>query len=246
MVHPGWVWERVTAGRSGDEVFRAGGTFCKVTADAAREAATLTWLREEGLPAAEVLDVGPDWLLTREIIGRTGADPWPPHQQLRVVDAIAEVTGRLHALPVGRCPFDRTLAQTVPQVRAAAEAGRVDLDDLDVQRRGSSVGDLLEELARLLPDMQAREIPVVTHGDWCLPNVLLDPDSIEVVGLVDSARAGRADRYVDLALMSRSLSSVELNPQFGSSAAYHFLTRCHHDPADNDKIEFYRLLDEFF
>lgn len=46
--------------------------------------------------------------------------------------------------------------------------------------------------------------------------------------------------------MSRSLSSGELNPQFGSSAADHFLTRCHHDPADNDKIEFYRLLDEFF
>lgn len=214
--------------------------------DAATEAATLTWLREQGLPAAEVLDVGPNWLLTREIIGRTGAHPWPAHQRLGVVDAIAELTIRIHALPVAACPFDRTLAKTVPEAHAAAETDQVDLDDLDLERRDSSSHDLLDAMARLLPGVRAREVPVVTHGDWCLPNVLLDPDTTEVVGLIDTARAGRADRCVDLALMSRSLGSAELNPQFGPLLAQRFLARCGHDQADDDKVDFYRLLDEFF
>jgi kanamycin kinase len=218
----------------------------KKAPDAMAEAATLTWLRTQGLPAAEVLDVGPDWLLTREVIGRTGADPWPEHQRLKVVDALADITRALHALPVAACPFDRTLAVAVPEACAALSAGRVDVDDLDAERQGWTATELLDALTERLPEMLSREAPAVTHGDWCLPNVVFDPDAVEVVGLVDTARTGRADRYADLALMSRSLSSQRLNPQYGSRCSQRYLKRCGYDSADDDKLTFYRLLDEFF
>jgi kanamycin kinase len=94
--------------------------------------------------------------------------------------------------------------------------------------------------------MLEREVVTVTHGDWCLPNVVLDPDTITVTGVLDTARAGRADRYVDLALMHRSLGQETLNPQYGRRLADRYLRRCGHDPVDDDKLEFYRLLDEFF
>ena len=53
--------------------------------------------------------------------------------------------------------------------------------------------------------MSDREVLAVTHGDWCLPNVVVDPEKLTVTGLLDTGRMGRADRYTDLALMNRSL-----------------------------------------
>jgi kanamycin kinase len=225
---------------------RRDGLYRKFTREAPTEAATLAWLRAQGLPAAEVFDVGADWLITREIPGRTAAEWWPAHQRLRIVDALVEITRALHALPVGACPFDRTLAVTEPLARAAAQAGAIDLDDLDDEWRGWTASELLAALDVRLPDIRGREVPVVTHGDWCLPNVVLDMDTVEVVGLLDTGWAGRADRYNDLALMSRSLGSSQLNPQYGRYYADRFLNRYGHQSADDDKLAFYRLLDEFF
>ena len=42
-----------------------------------------------------------------------------------------------------------------------------------------------------------------THGDYCLPNVMIDGE--EVAGFVDWGWAGVADRYKDIALVVRSL-----------------------------------------
>jgi aminoglycoside phosphotransferase len=108
---------------------------------------------------------------------------------------------------------------TAPLARAAAEADTINLDDLDDERRGWTAGELLAALDTRLPDVRDREVPVVTHGDWCLPNVVFDTDTVEVVGLLDTGRAGRA---------------------------YRFLNRYGHQSADDDKLAFYRLLDEFF
>jgi kanamycin kinase len=81
---------------------RGKGQYRKFTREAPTEAATLAWLRAQGLPAAEVLDVGENWLITREIPGRTAAQWWPAQQGLRIVDALVEITRTLHAVPVGR------------------------------------------------------------------------------------------------------------------------------------------------
>lgn len=239
------MWEPVTLGMSGARVQRRSGLYRKFTPAADIEARALSWLRQQGLPAAEVLDVGADWLLTREVQGRTAADPWPAADLDRVVDALAETTRVLHGLPVDRCPLDRTLSVTAPEARAAARAGRVDVTNLDSERQGWDPTRLMRELELLLPAARAEEDIVVTHGDWCLPNVLLDPQTIEVVGIVDAGRAGRADRCVDLALMSRSIGSARLNPQYGPARAKRYLTGCG-VAVTEDKLSFYRLLDEFF
>jgi aminoglycoside phosphotransferase len=87
---------------------------------------------------------------------------------------------------------------------------------------------------------------IAQEGDWCLPNVLLDPETVRVAALLDTGRVGRADRCTDLAQMNRSLRSGELNPQYGNELADDYLNRCGHDAADDDKLGFYALVDEFF
>jgi aminoglycoside phosphotransferase len=234
-------WEIVTIGQSGATVSRRDGVYRKTSADPGDdlvgEGARLSWLRAHGIPAAEVLECAPGLLVTAEVPGISAAEEWPAASRPRVIDALADLARALHSLPIADCPFDRRLAVTVPQALAA----EVDLDDLDGERTGWSRDDLA---ARLIADRPPDEDLVVCHGDLCLPNVVLDPATGRVTGLVDAGRLGVADRWTDLALATRSLAG-DLNPQYGQWAADGFLARygIAPDPAKND---FYRLLDEFF
>ncbi|GAA3873880.1 APH(3'') family aminoglycoside O-phosphotransferase [Saccharothrix violaceirubra] len=232
------MWEEVTVGMSGASVRRRGGVYRKESADLdlVGEGRRLVWLREHGIPAAEVLECAPGLLVTAAVPGRTAADPWAADLRPRVVDALADLTRRLHALPVDDCPFDRRLAVTVPEALAAD----VDLDDLDEERRGWSRDRLVAELLATTPD---GEDLVVCHGDLSLPNVLFDPDTCRVTGVVDTGRLGVADRWTDLAIATRSLAG-DLNPDYGPVYADRYLHRYGISP-DAAKSDFYRLLDEF-
>ena len=77
-------------------------------------------------------------------------------------------------------------------------------DDFDEVRAGHTAVDLFGELLATAP---ADEDIVFTHGDFCLPNIILDrgaDDEVEITGLVDCGGAGIADRYQDIALAVRT------------------------------------------
>jgi aminoglycoside phosphotransferase len=118
----------------------------------------------------------------------------------------------------------------------------VDLERLDATYAGWTPQRLLDGLYSTVPTF---EDLVVCHGDLCLPNVLLDPDTLTVTGIIDVGRLGRADRYADLALVTRSIASAQ-NPQFGVHHADRYLTRYGIEQADTNRTTFYRLLDQFF
>lgn len=230
------MWENVTVGKSGAVVRRRDGIYRKESTDPrvdlVAEGERLSWLRSQGVPAAEVLDCRPGLLVTAEVPGRSAAEPWPAESLPRVVDALADLTRALHALPVAGCPFDRRLAVTVPEALSA----EVDLDDLDDERAGWTRDELLAT-------RPAREDLAVCHGDLCLPNVLFDPVTCQVTGVIDTGRLGVADRWNDLAIATRSLTD-ERNPPYGPWAAERYLDRYGVAP-DAARMTFYRLLDEF-
>lgn len=234
-------WQPVITGRSGAVVSRDRDVFRKATTDPSvdlrAEADRLVWLGAQGIPVPEVLEAERTFLLTRAVSGRTAADPWPVEARPRVVEALARVTRDLHAVRLDDCPFDRRLTVSIPE---ALEA-EVDLEDLDPERHGWSRERLVAELLSHRPQ---HEHLVVCHGDLSLPNVLIDPDSFAVTGVIDAGRLGIADRWADLAIATRSLSSPR-NPQFGAWAAEEYLT-AYGAPLDIQKRDYYRLLDEFF
>jgi kanamycin kinase/aminoglycoside 3'-phosphotransferase-2 len=252
--HPG-VAEPISLGRTAAAVWRVAGTparYLKVVGDGnvalARElraeAEHAVWLRAQGFPAPEVLDAGSrdgvSWLVTAAVPGRTMADPWPASMRDRLVDNLADICAALHEIPVTACPFRRDLAVTIPAAADAVRAGAVDADDFDEERAGRTASDLLAELLATRPDT---EDLVVCHGDLCLPNVLADPETGTITGLIDLGRLGVADRHQDLALATRSLGPI--NGQYGPDAAGRLLRR-YPLPADPRLLAYYRLLDEFF
>ena len=225
----------------GERVDRAAGG----TGTVADEAERTSWLRRQGLPAAAVLDAGTDagWdlMLTAALPG-IPLSSWPAGDVPTAVRAMVDTLVSLHHLPADRCPFDRRLDVALAAAAIAVESGSVDAADFDAARLGRRPADLLAEAVRERPPT---EDPVVCHGDACLPNVLADPATGRVTGLVDLVRLGVADRHADLALAHRSMADPELNPGYGAAAAA-LLLRSYPVRADPRLLAYYRLLDEFF
>jgi aminoglycoside phosphotransferase len=250
-------WVPVPTGHTAAVVRRSrdGLRYAKTGSGAARaeladERDRLLWLSTTDLPAAAVLDWVDDGATATLT---TAAVPGVPMSELPVssVAAAAPVLGtflrRLHATSQESCRFERWLAVTVPLARVNVEQGRVDADDFDDERAGRAPEDLHAEMLEARPRAEKLEVGdlVVCHGDACLPNFLVDPDTLEVTGMVDVGRIGVADRHLDLALAVRSLSDTSLNPAYGPQAAQAML-EAYGLPADPWRLDFYRLLDEFF
>jgi kanamycin kinase/streptomycin 3"-kinase/aminoglycoside 3'-phosphotransferase-2 len=221
-----------------------------VRTDLIDERDRLEWLATTDLPVAEVLD----WADDDETATLTVTTvPGVPMSDLGAEDAASAVSSlgrflhRLHDVDRETCPFERWLAVTVPLARVRVDHGNVDPDDFDDERQGRSAEDLMVDLLDQRPRAEELEVGdlVVCHGDACLPNFLVDPDSLEVTGMIDVHRLGVADRHLDLALVTRSTSNTTLNPAYGAAAADALLT-AYGVPVDPWRIDFYRLLDEFF
>ncbi|MBW4720520.1 aminoglycoside 3'-phosphotransferase [Saccharothrix obliqua] len=244
------AWEPVTTGHSAASVHRSpdGRAFAKTaTAPHARdelraERDRLQWLDSVGVAAPRVLDWSDDGastLVTSALPGVPASDL--PRTSVRLAaERLVAFLASLHALPVADCPFDRRLAVVVGVAAERVSAGLVDEDT----PRGRSAVDLLGELesGRARAEAAERADLAVCHGDFCLPNVLLDPDRLAVTGILDVGRLGVADRHVDLALLTRSMATTELNPAYGPDIAEWVAERTGADPW---RIGYYRLLDEF-
>jgi len=213
------------------------------------EVARLRWMTEHALPVPRVrhYEVAADmeYLVLDEVPGLDASVPRESGNVPAVVAELAHGLRLLHATPVADCPFRHDAASRIEEARARVRAGLVDELDFDAERAGRSAADLLVELLAARP---ASDGAVFTHGDYCLPNVILrdapdpaDAPHLTLAGFVDCGRAGVADPYQDLALAARSLA-------YNLGAAWVPLLFEHYELADVDeaKLRFYTLLDEFF
>ena len=86
---------------------------------------------------------------------------------------------------------------------AKVAEGRVVVGFLPVALKRTPPTQILEQIEAELPGRLAQERTelVVCHGDLCLPNILVDPDTSQVKALIDLGRLGTADPYGDIALL---------------------------------------------
>ncbi|MDI6893297.1 MAG: aminoglycoside 3'-phosphotransferase [Bacillota bacterium] len=244
------TWQQVALGASLCQVFdlmpHGGGpcVYLKVSGPTSgcqvrRERDRLVWLRGR-IPIPEVLGyveyAGRQYLLTTGIAGVPASDPSLGGNLPRLVSLLAEGLKLIHAVPFEHCPFDARLEVEVVRAHGRMVAGLADEEDFDPVRKGKTARELYDMLIETRP---AREDLVFTHGDYCLPNVIINDG--EISGFVDLGSAGVGDRYRDLALAARSIGgNLGLRWVRPFFQAYGI-----HDP-DWARVEFYQLLDEFF
>ena len=174
-----------------------GGCFLKAApvGTLANEAQMARYFHQKGLGAA-VLDYrteqGRDWLLTARVPGEDCThyldDP------RRLCDLIATQLRALHELPAADCPVQDRTAAYLQAAEQGYRAGRCDLEFYAIPQKPFGTADeafcFLRENGHLLAG------DTLLHGDYCLPNILLDDWRFS--GFIDLGNGGVGDRHVDL------------------------------------------------
>lgn len=203
---PAWVYEgAVTAWRL---VSRRGDVlFLKVRAleEEPRlldEADRLRWARHH-LNVPEVLAGGTegdvDWLLLTGLPGRDATAPELKARPGWLVPVLARGLRQLHETPAADCPFRLGVDDALAAARRRVVEGTAVHADLHEEFRDLSLDDALVTLHDLAPDT---EDPVLCHGDYCFPNVLIEGDA--VTAYIDLGELAVADRWWDVAVGSWS------------------------------------------
>lgn len=247
----GYQWARNNVGESGGAVYRLYGKpgapdlFLKhggnaVAHDLADEMVRLRWMADRiAVPAVThfVTVPGEAWLLMTALPGKTAyqALEAQPEGGMAIVDELADFLRRLHAIPVGECPFTSDHRYRLGLARKRIDAGLIEEDDFDEEREGWTAEQVWQAMHRLLPFPPD---PVVTHGDFSLDNLLMVDG--KVIGCIDTGRVGIADRYQDLAILWNCLG------EFGKELQVRFLERYGISNLDHSKMQFHLMLDELF
>ncbi|MFE6234395.1 aminoglycoside 3'-phosphotransferase [Cellulosimicrobium sp. NPDC057862] len=246
------LWEEVGSGESSSRVFvsKDGARYAKVAsgdqvAALAGERDRVRWATDSGIRGPRLLgwaDAPDGAVLTTSAVAGTPADQVRPDQVRRAWENVVAAVGALHDVSTGGCPFDRGLRTMYALAQDVVAQGAVRREFLRPEQESRTGRDLLADLAAELPLRQEQEVAdlVVCHGDLCLPNILLDPETLEVSGFVDLGRLGVADRHADLSLLLASAQDTwpdeaqhlqdQLQPLYGS-------------PVDADRLRFHLFLD---
>lgn len=244
----GFSWKPITIGHSKARTFLLRGEqtnhYVKVQSAHSieglyMEKERLEWLKGK-LPVPRVLfyekDEVNEYLLMSEIKGVNASDQSHRDDLPAMLESLGYGLKSIHRVRIANCPFDQSLNVKIKEAKNRVEQKQVDEDDFDEVRKGRNARDLLDELISNRPVMEEL---VFTHGDFCLPNIIMENKRIG--GFIDWGRAGIADKYQDVALAIRSISR-----NFGKEYVPFFLEGYGISDLDKSKVNYYQLMDEFY
>jgi kanamycin kinase len=200
------------------------------------EAARMRWALKAGLPVPAVVascrtgEV--DWLLTDGLPGRDATVSELRSEPERLVPLLAAGLRAFHETPIGDCPFRFGPAEAMADAARRVRDDLVRPEDMHPEHAHLNPAAALAEAARLRPDREPDL--VVCHGDYCLPNVLIEDR--RVTGFVDVGELAVADRWYDLAVGTWSVTW-----NLGPGCEELFLAS-YGVSADSQAIAFYRLI----
>ena len=172
------------------------------------------------------------WMLTESLGGLDATNAIWSTAPERLVRVLAVGLREFHSAPVSECPFDFRLDRALAHARRRVEEGLLEpARDFHDEFRHLSAEGAMALLEHTRPESES---PVVCHGDYCPPNLLIEDWS--PVGYVDLGELGVADRWWDLAVATWSVTW-----NFGPGYEDLFLSE-YGIERDQKRTDFYRLL----
>lgn len=149
------------------------------------------WRRGLGAPeVVKYIEGERDWLLTSRVSGEdcTHADYLADPK--RLCDLLATKLRELHETDFSDCPIKNHTANYLATAEKNYRNGQFDISYFDENSTHEEAWRTLEEGRHLL------KADSLLHGDYCLPNVMLDNWAFS--GFIDLGNGGVGDRHVDL------------------------------------------------
>ena len=210
----------------------------------------MSWLSDK-LPVPRVLCYekhnGIRYLLMSRIKGKMSCSPELLENPMHLVKLLAEGLKMLWSVDISKCPFNNSVDNKLRQAEIRVRNNLCDMEDAEPTTYGAEGFESPEKLLQWLKENKPDEELVFSHGDYCLPNIIIKDDRIS--GFIDLGRSGIADRYQDIALCYRSLQhnydgkyGGRVYEGFDASILFEELNIV----PDWSKVKYFILLDELF
>lgn len=212
------------------------------------EATMMQWLNEK-LAVPKVIETanedGYRYLLMSRIHGKYLCDSAILDDQELLAELVADGLRQLWAVDVKDCPTDRTLNAKFREIEDGLCKGTITLDNACQEETYAPGGfaspaQLFDWLVKHRP---AEEL-VLSHGDYCLPNIFCD--GTRVTGIIDLGYAGVADKWVDIEKGLWSMWANTTGVFGGKKRAFdrHKLFKSLKMEPDEERLRYYSLLSE--
>ena len=176
---------------------KEGGYFLKSapTGSLHSEAILDEYFHKKGLSSAVVAyrSLEHDWLLTRRVQGEDCTLAQYLDDPKRLCDTIATLLRSLHELDAADCPVQN---RTETYLNTAAHNYRNGIYDASLFPDNWGYASADEAWHTLEERRHLFEQNALLHGDYCLPNILLDDWRFS--GFIDLGNGGVGDRHIDL------------------------------------------------
>lgn len=174
-----------------------GGLYLKIAprGTLAKEASLTSYFHKKGL-GVEVLFYASqeqDFLLTAAAKGEDCTHRRYLDDPQRLCDTLAEHLRALHELDASDCPEQDRMRSYLALADENYRAGKYDLSLFSPQMTFRTPEEAYAALARGRGELISE---VLLHGDYCLPNVILDDWRLS--SFIDLGNGGVGDRHVDL------------------------------------------------
>lgn len=205
----------------------------------------LNWLQNR-LPVPKVISFtqkdGYNYILMSKVKGLMLFDDEILKDPFNAAKLLADGIKMLWNIDITECPYNNSLDNKLRLAKYRVQNNLVDELDIDFEYlmkfNIQSTNELLEYLIKNKP----KEDKVLSHGDYCLPNILIKEN--EISGFIDLGRAGISDMWQDIALGVRSFI-YNLKDEYKEVYIDEFFNQLG-IKKDNFKIKYYILLDELF
>ena len=134
-----------------------------------------------------------DWMLTLRVPGEDCTHPQYLGDPLRLCDTTAQLLRMLHDTSPAGCPIPNRTARYLSTARRNYAAGQYDTS-LFPDNWGYTTAE--EAWAEIEKNGNYLQADTLLHGDYCLPNIILD--NWRFSGFIDLDAGGVGDRHVDL------------------------------------------------
>ena len=208
------------------------------------------WLTGK-VPVPEILafeqDDDKQYLLMSKVSGEMSCSEYYFEHPDEMVTVLADTLKLLWSIDISDCPRDCGLEQELQKAKRQVEEQLYDLEYAEPETFGEGGFKDPEELLQWLFEHKPSYEPVLSHGDYCLPNVFIENGKLS--GLIDLGNAGIADKWEDIAMCYRSLKH-NFDGTYGGKVYADFRPEVLFEKLgiepDWEKIRYYILLDELF